>query len=259
MKKVGVALGAGSTKGFAHVGVLQVLTENQIPIDMVSGSSMGAIIGAIFAAGTDMYLLEKYALSMRLREQLDLGNPVKGGLIRGVRLEELIRIFSHDLSFGETKIPFCCVAVDIGSGELRVFEQGKIHQAVRASMSIPGVFTPVTIDGRVYVDGGVIERVPCRALRERGADIVIGVDVGYRGGQYDVTGMNAYQMINRSADIMQWEITKRREREADILLVPEVLFVHGHFQMDQARAVIEEGRRVATEALPEIRRLLEAD
>jgi len=147
--------------------------------------------------------------------------------------------------------------VDIGSATLRVFDSGKIHQAVRASMSIPGIFTPVVIDGHTYVDGGVIERVPCRALRDRGADVVVGVDVGYRGGTDDVSGMSAYLLLNRATDIMQWEISKLRESEADLLLVPEVLYVKGHFAMDQAVDVIEEGRRVATEALPKIRELLE--
>ena len=256
-KKLGLALGAGSTKGLAHIGVLQVLLENEIPLDMIAGCSMGAIIGSIFAAGSDIYMLEKYVLSMKMREHLDLGNPIgSGGLIRGGRLEELIRIFTHDKCFGETPIPFYCVAVDVASAELRVFDEGKIHRAVRASMSIPGVFTPVQINGRTYVDGGVIERVPCKALRERGADVVVGVDVGYRGGEYDVSGMNAYMLINRSVDIMQWEITKLRGGEEDVLLVPEVLYVKGHFQMDQAREVIAEGRRVATEALPRIRELL---
>jgi len=257
-KKLGLALGAGSTKGFAHIGVLQVLQENQIPIDMIAGSSMGAIIGSVFAAGSDIRMLERYVLSMNMREHLDLGNPLGGGgLIRGVRLEELIRLFTHDMSFGETPIPFYCVAVDIGSATLRVFDSGKIHQAVRASMSIPGIFTPVVIDGHTYVDGGVIERVPCRALRDRGADVVVGVDVGYRGGTDDVSGMSAYLLLNRATDIMQWEISKLRESEADLLLVPEVLYVKGHFAMDQAVDVIEEGRRVATEALPKIRELLE--
>ena len=105
-KKLGLSLGAGSTKGFAHIGVLQVLIENNIPVDMVAGCSMGAIIGAIFAAGSDMYMLEKYALSMNMREHLDIGNPLNnGGLIRGVRLEELIPIYTHDMSFAETPKP----------------------------------------------------------------------------------------------------------------------------------------------------------
>ena len=138
-----------------------------------------------------------------------------------------------------------------------MFDEGKIHSAVRASMSIPGIFMPVALNGRVYVDGGVIDRIPSKVLRERGADVVIGVDVGYRGGDFDVDGANAYLLLNHSVDVMQWEITKLRGNEEDLLLVPEVLFVKGHFQMDRAKDVINEGRRVATEALPKIRELLE--
>lgn len=251
-KKVGVALGAGSTRGFAHIGVLQVLEENRIPVDMIAGSSIGAIIAAIYAAGSDMFMLEKFALQMNLREYLDLGKPSAGGLIRGNRIEELIRIFTHSLNFEDTKIPLYCVAVDAALGELVVLHEGLVSRAARASMSIPGIFVPVQIEGRTYVDGGVIERVPCRTLRENGADVIISVDVGYCGGEYDVTAMNAYELINRSIDIMQWEITKLQKLDTDVLLVPQVLFVKGHFDTKESKAVIDEGRRVAQAALPEI-------
>lgn len=255
--KVGLALGAGSTKGFAHIGVLQVLEENHIPIDLVAGSSIGAIVGGIYAAGTDLRLLERFALQLNLREYLDVGRPRSGGLLRGDRLEELIALLTHRADFAHTRIPFYSVAVDAAMGEAVVLHSGPVSRAVRASMSIPGIFMPVEINGRMYVDGGVIERIPCRALREAGADVVIGVDVGYTGGYYDVSGMNAYEYINRSIDIMQWEMAKLRREDADVMLVPQVLFVRGHFDTKTAREVIEEGRRVAREALPEIRAALE--
>ena len=173
------------------------------------------------------------------------------------RLEELIALLTHRADFAHTRIPFYSVAVDAAMGEAVVLHSGPVSRAVRASMSIPGIFMPVEIDGRMYVDGGVIERIPCRALREAGADVVIGVDVGYTGGYYDVSGMNAYEYINRSIDIMQWEMAKLRREDADVMLVPQVLFVRGHFDTKTAREVIEEGRRVAREALPEIRAALE--
>lgn len=258
-KKVGIALGAGSTKGFAHIGVLQVLEENHIPIDLIAGSSIGAIVASIYAAGTDLHMLEKFALHMNMREYLDLGKPSAGGLIRGNRIEELIRLFTHRKNFDETRIPLYCVAVDAAHGELVALHEGAVSRAARASMSIPGIFMPVEIDGRIYVDGGVIERIPCSILRKNGADVVIAVDVGYCGGYYDVQGMNAYELINRSIDIMQWEITKLRKAEADVMLVPQVLFVRGHFDTREAKAVIDEGRRVAEEALPQIFALLAAN
>ncbi len=256
-KKVGLALGAGSTKGFAHIGVLQVFEENGVPVDLIAGSSMGAIIGAIYAVGSDMYLLEKYACSLNLWGYFDLSNPLQGGLLHGERLRKLIRIFTHDKRFEETRIPFCCVSVDAKAGELCELDTGKLCESVRASMSIPGIFMPVELDGKTLVDGGVIERVPCRTLRVRGADVVIGVDVGYRGGVGQYSGTNAYAQINRALEIMQWENTKLRTREADILIAPEVLFVKGRFETSDAEAIVGEGRRAAENALPAIYELLE--
>lgn len=255
-KKVGLALGAGSTKGFAHIGVLQVFEENRIPIDMIAGSSIGAIIASIYAAGTDLYILENFATQMNMREYLDIGRPTAGGLLRGNKLEDLIQLFTHRMDFADTRIPLYCVAVDASEGTLVAMHEGSVSRAARASMSIPGIFMPVEIDEHIYVDGGVIERLPCAVLRENGADVVIAVDVGYSGGYYESKGLNAYEMINRSIDIMQWEITKLHTSDADVMLIPNVLFVHGHFDTKAAKEVVAEGRRVAEEALPEIRKVL---
>lgn len=257
-KKIGLALGAGSTKGFAHIGVLQELEAAGIHVDMVSGSSMGAIIGAIYSVGTDLEMLERFILSLNLLEYLDLQFPLSAGLIKGEKIQELIRLFTHGKTFEETKTPFCCVAVDAETGKLDVLEHGLLHEAVRASMSIPAIFEPVAFQGRTYIDGGVLERVPSKCLRDRGMDVVIGVDVGYHGDPVDVSGMSAYQLMNRTISIMQWEMTKFRREEADVMLVPEVLFVKGRFQTDQAKDCIEEGRRVMRAALPQIRKLIES-
>ena len=258
--KVGLALGAGSAKGFAHIGVLQEFEKNHIPIDMIAGSSMGAIIGAIYAVGTDLDLLQRFIRTINVREYLDLINPVTGGLglVRGDRVEELIRVLTHDKDFSQTRIPFLCVAVDAAEGRLAVLDQGKLHKSVRASMSIPGIFTPAEVNGRMYVDGGVIDRVPCHVLKDAGMDVVIGVDVGYRGGGFDLSSSNPYQQINHTLDIMQWEITKLRMSDADILLLPQVReLVKGRISLAGSDACIEEGRRVAREALPRILQLLE--
>jgi NTE family protein len=256
-QKVGLALGAGSTKGFAHIGVLQVFEENRIPIDMIAGSSMGAIIGAFYAVGCDMHMLTKYLMTLDLRKYLDLTNPLSGGVMKGERIQDLLKIFTHRKTFAQTNIPFCCVAVDAETGRLDVLESGMLYEAVRASMSIPAIFQPVRLDGKIYIDGGVIERVPCTALRNHGMDKVIAVDVGYHGGTVDVSDMNVYQLMNQTINIMQWEIAKLREEDADVTLVPEVQFIRGHFQMDSVLESIEEGRRVATEALPHIRALID--
>lgn len=256
-KKVGLALGAGSSKGFAHIGVLQELDKTGIGIDMISGSSMGAIIGGIYSVGTDLYLLEKFIKSIKLYDYLDVKLPLTGGVLKGERLQELVRVFTHNKNFGETKTQFCCVAVDAEAGKLDVLEEGPLHESIRASMSMPGFFEPVQLFGKIYIDGGVLERVPCKTLRDHGMDVVIGVDVGYHGDKKDVSDFGAYSMLNHTISLMQWELTKYRREEADVMLVPEVLFVGGRFQTDQASATIEEGRRAAREAIPAIKKLIE--
>lgn len=256
-KKVGLALGAGSSKGFAHIGVLQELDKAGIGIDMISGSSMGAIIGGIYSVGTDLYLLEKFIKSIKLYDYLDVKLPLTGGVLKGERLQELVRVFTHNKNFGETKTQFCCVAVDAEAGKLDVLEEGPLHESIRASMSMPGFFEPVQLFGKIYIDGGVLERVPCKTLRDHGMDVVIGVDVGYHGDKKDVSDFGAYSMLNHTISLMQWELTKYRREEADVMLVPEVLFVGGRFQTDQASATIEEGRRAAREAIPAIKKLIE--
>ena len=255
-KKVGLALGAGSAKGFAHIGVLQAFEEAGIPIDMISGSSMGAIIGGIYSVGTDLDMLQRFITSIKLYDYLDVKLPLTGGLLKGERLQELVRVFTHNKTFAQTKIPFCCAVVDAAAGKLDILEEGPLHESIRASMSMPGFFEPVQLNGKTYVDGGVLERVPCKTLRDHGMDVVIGVDVGYHGDSKDVSDYGAYSILNHTISLMQWELTKYRREEADIMLVPEVLFVSGRFQTDQASATVEEGRRAALEALPAIRKLL---
>ncbi len=257
-KKIGLALGAGSAKGFAHIGVLQALDEAGIHVDMISGCSMGAIIGGIYSVGTDLYMLERFIKSIKLYDYLDVKLPLASGLLKGERLQDLVRVFTHDKTFSETKTPFCCVAVDAETGKLDVLEEGPMHESIRASMSIPAFFEPVQLNGKTYIDGGVLERVPCKTLRDHGMDVVIGVDVGYHGDYKDVSDMGVYQLMNHTINIMQWELTKIRREEADIMLVPEVLFVRGRFQTDQAGATIDEGRRAVNEALPAIKKLIDS-
>jgi NTE family protein len=162
-------------------------------------------------------MLERFILSLNLRGYLDVQFPLSNGLLRGEKIEELIRLFTHGKTFMETKIPLCCVAVDAETGKLDVLEDGLLHEAVRASMSIPAIFEPKEFNGRTYIDGGVLERVPCKCLRDRGMDVVIGVVVGYHGDPVDVAGMNAYQAHETARiSIMQWEMTKFRCEEADV-------------------------------------------
>ena len=254
-KKIGLCLGSGGARGFAHIGVLQVLEENGIVPDVISGCSAGAIFGSVYAAGTNLYLLEKYLGTVEARTILDLGIPIHGGFLSGDRIEEVVLTLTHDLSFGETKIPFVCIATDLMSGEMKVFEEGKLHRAVRASMAVPGVFTPAFIDDRYYVDGGVIEELPVDVLRQRGADFVITSDLGIKRNFFDPEHPSPIDVLRRSYDIMQARMTLHQEDKGDVVIRPDASFM-GLLKINGYEESVAAGRLKAAEALPRIRELL---
>ena len=257
-RKIGLCLGSGGARGLAHVGVLQVLEENGIMPDIISGCSAGAIFGSIYAAGTNLYLLEKYLGTVEARSIIDLGIPLNGGFVNGDRIEEVVLTLTHDLSFGETKIPFVCIATDLMSGEMKVFEEGKLHRAVRASMAVPGVFTPAFIDDHYYVDGGVIEELPVDVLRARGADFVITSDLGIKRNFFDPEHPSPLDILRRSTDIMQARMTLRQQDKGDVVIRPDASFM-GLLKINGYEESVAAGRLKAAEALPRIREMLGMD
>ncbi|RFU63388.1 patatin-like phospholipase family protein [Peribacillus glennii] len=217
--KIGLALGSGGARGFAHVGVIKVMKEEGIPIDMIAGSSMGALIGTFYAAGLDIERLYKLARVFKRKYYLDFTVP-KMGFISGKRVKELIRVFTYGRRLEELDIPVAVVATDIKRGDKVLFREGPIAEAVRASISIPGIFVPERIGGRLLVDGGVIDRVPVSVAREMGADIVVAVDVAKVKQDQEITSI--YDVIIQSLDILQMELVKSREFAADIMIRPPV-------------------------------------
>jgi len=174
--RIGLALSGGAVRGLAHLGVLSVLIKAGIPIKYVAGCSAGAILGAVYCAGMpweEMYALTSYLTWRRL------ATPVKTpeGLLNFDRLERWITMLIGDLDFADLDIPFAVVTLDVQSGERVVLREGRVAKAVRASCSIPGVFTPVEINGRLLADGGIVDNLPVDAARDLGAQFVIGVDV----------------------------------------------------------------------------------
>lgn len=217
--KIGLALGSGGARGFAHVGVIKVLREEGIPVDMIAGSSMGALVATFYAAGSDIERLYKLSRVFKRKYYLDFTVP-KMGFISGKRTKELIRVFTYGKNLEDLDIPVAVVATDIKSGEKVVFQEGPISEAVRASISIPGIFVPERIGGRLLVDGGVIDRVPVSVVKDMGADIVIAVDVAQVKRDQDI--MSIYDVIIQSLDILQMELVKSREFAADIMIRPRV-------------------------------------
>lgn len=217
--KVGLALGSGGARGFAHLGVIKVLRDEGIPIDLIAGSSMGALVAAFYGTGLDVERLYKLSRVFKRKYYLDFTVP-KMGFIAGKRVKELIRIFTHGKTIEELDIPIGIVATDLVSGEKVVFSKGPVAEAVRASIAIPGIFVPEKLDGRLYVDGGVVDRIPVSVAKEMGADIVIAVDVSHVKIHSEISSI--FDVIMQSIDIMQMELVKNREVASDIMIRPRV-------------------------------------
>ncbi|OGW77442.1 MAG: hypothetical protein A3J81_08775, partial [Nitrospirae bacterium RIFOXYB2_FULL_43_5] len=174
--KIAVVLGAGASKGFAHIGVLKVLESNKIPVHMIIGTSAGSFVGSLYAYGYNAFELQKLSFSIEKGDVVDLMIP-DNGFIKGEKLEAYINRILKNTPMEKLKIPFYAVATDIQSGKEIVFGSGNTGTAVRASCSIPGIFRPVNISGKMYVDGGVVSPVAVDAAKRLGADIVIAVDI----------------------------------------------------------------------------------
>ncbi|CAA7602736.1 Patatin/Phospholipase A2-related protein [Acididesulfobacillus acetoxydans] len=253
MGKKGLVLGAGGARGFAHLGVLQVLREENIRPDLVVGCSAGAIFGAIWATGLDLERVERLLIYPGFTKRLfDVSVP-REGLFKGDRVLEVMRLLTRDATFEDLEVPLAVVATDLETGDLVVFREGSVAQAVRASISIPGVFRPYRYQDRLLVDGAVKNRLPVHVAREMGAEKVLAVDVkkglnGKIGGTLDV--------LMQSVEILQEEVFRSHCLDADLLLQPEVGHI-GSLQFDAAAETIDIGREAALAQCSEIRRLME--
>ena len=175
--KIGLALGSGAARGLAHIGVLKVFIENRVPIAAIAGTSIGAMIGALYAAGVSVAQMEEIAEDVDWRDLARLVDPIfpGAGLIDGKKVARFIAGILPVQSFDELQIPFAVTATDVETGEALIIKQGNLVEAVRAAISFPGIFTPVPFGGRFLVDGGLCNPVPVDVARELGGDKVIGV------------------------------------------------------------------------------------
>lgn len=181
-RRIGLVLGSGGARGFAHIGVLKVLEEAGIPIHCIAGSSAGALVGGLYATGMKAQTIEEELgdLSIHRLARLFLPTRGPGGIVDGRRVKKLLEPYAGGRSIEHLPIPFACVATDLSSGESVIFDRGDLLRSIRASISIPGIFTPVRIDGRVLVDGGVVNPLPIRLAFDMGADVAIVVKVQRR-------------------------------------------------------------------------------
>ncbi|MHB1651078.1 MAG: patatin-like phospholipase family protein [Desulfitobacteriaceae bacterium] len=250
--KKGLVLGAGGARGFVHLGVLQVLQQENLTPDLVVGCSAGAIFGALWAVGLDLSRVEQLLLYPGFTKRLfDVSVP-KEGLIRGDKVLEVMRLLTKDATFEELEVPLAITATDLENGELVVFREGSIAQAVRASISIPGVFRPYRYRDRLFVDGAVKNRLPVHVARDMGAERILGIDVK-RG--LNKTIHSAMDVLLQSVEILQEEVFRCKSLDLDLLIQPEVSHI-GSLQFDSAAEAIKIGREAAIAQCSEIRSLM---
>ncbi|MEW5785039.1 MAG: patatin-like phospholipase family protein [Bacillota bacterium] len=245
-RKIGLALGSGLARGLAHIGVLKVLLQAGVRIDYIAGTSMGSVVAALFAGGLKMKFIERLALRISRQIWMDFTLP-RMGLIAGDRLEELLYLLTGRRNIEEFSLPLAVVAVDLESGKRVVLRSGPAARSVRASCSIPGIFSPVELGGKLLVDGGVLERVPSSVVREMGADLVIAVDVDYDAAEYKIN--NIFDVLSKTLDIMSREICRSQYQEANILITPAMKDL-APFHFHRAKEAIARGEEAARQALP---------
>ena len=246
---IGLALGSGGARGFAHIGLLKVLKSEGIKVDCIAGSSMGALIGCFYASGSDLELLQKVSLQFKRKYFMDLTVP-RMGFVAGKRIEEYIRIFTKNQNLEDLSIPLAVVATDIERGERVIFSEGPVYEAVRASISIPGVFVPKRLNGKLLVDGGLMDRVPVSVVKDMGANIVIASDVSATKGDTEIQSI--YDVIFKSLDILQMEIVKMKGIDADVMIQPPVES-YSSLAFTNIQDIINIGEQEARNRLPEIK------
>lgn len=252
---VALVLGAGSARGLAHIGIIQVLLEEGIPFDFIVGSSMGAMVGSIYASGADIYMLDKMLEVLNTGMMMDVQVP-RFGFIAGKRINKFLSLLTKNKHFSDLQPPVMAVATDLISGERIVFDQGPVAEAVRASISVPGVLTPVKKDNMVLVDGAVIDRLPVEVAKDRGADFIIAVDVTF-GPDRKVVIKNTMDVIMASLDIMQKYHFDTIGAQADVLIQPAV-GDYASNDFEKSREIVDLGRAAALEKITEIKEKLAA-
>ena len=266
--KIGLALGSGGVKGLSHVGVIKALKANNIHIDYIAGSSIGALVGAFYAIDQDIDKLEKIALEANWKTGLSIFDPsLNGGFVKGNRLEKLIETWiADDPTFADLNAPLTIIATDLLTGKEVDIKQGNIIKAIRASLSVPIVFQPIEYKNKLLADGGLSNPVPDSVVRAMGADIVIAVNLDNvyfdNGLDRDMNkNINLAKVPIRALNILRYHLAQNSLKTADILIEPKVGEIgligwSKFFDNKEVKKTIRAGERATLKILPEIKKLM---
>ncbi len=285
-KKLGISLGGGGARGMAHIGLLKVLERENIKVSCVTGTSMGAVIGSAFALGLPIDNIEKSSLSFSKKKLLTLRNInlLHGSIVNPRIIEMALKILIGNKTFDDCKIPFEAVAVDVESGELVTLNEGKLIPALMATTALPSIFPSVLVDGRILVDGGVLENVPVLPLKKYKPDVVLGVSIANFGVRQNFSGIlfrkyyggkfkkllrpfsffrrfrdNLHLLTDtflRSLDIASKDSDEMRVKKAhpDIMIYPDVEY--GLFEFDKTEDIVKIGEDSLEKILPSLKQLV---
>lgn len=260
-KKLGLALGAGGSRGVAHLGVIRALEEEGIKPDFISGCSMGSVVGACYAKGMSCDKMLETVLKLNTAKLIDpTAVPLKQlGLFKGGKMYDLLLENIGDITFDELDIPFCCVASDMLSGRLVTLSEGKVTDAVLASSSMPAIFRPVRIEDKLLIDGGVLCRVPTEQAWEMGAEAVLAVDVLGNTGDSVKGVKNILSLFFRIYDMMDYNSNKLKraltERENELWLTPEMQGMSQYIAKDMDKAY-EQGYAITKANIDKIKAMI---
>ena len=254
-KKLGLALSGGAARGFAHLGVLKVLREHDVPVDFIAGTSAGSIVGAAYASGMSIEEIIELGGKMSWYRMSRLSFSTKGLLSNASMGTFLRKSFPHD-EFENLPIPFAAVACDLETGEEVVLkETGDLIEAMRASCAIPGIFAPVEINGKLLIDGGIISNVPTKAVKKLGAEVIIAVDVLACGATYWGKPTTLLGIFFQSMMMVLRVASKSYHYRADVVIIPKI----AHLRPDEISKIdefIKAGEEAALEKIDEIRNLI---
>lgn len=262
-KTVGLALGGGAFRGFALIGAINALKQNNIPIDYISGASVGSFIGAYYALFEDLKTLEDEIIGNSkntLPSIFDIGF-LGGGLVNGRKFEAFMQRVLGKHDFNETKIPLYVAATDLNGGQAYVFKEGKICVAVQASCSVPVVFEPTKVKSHRFVDGGLSDPVPVNTLKEAGADVVIAINL-YHKNEFINKKFTFTKVALRSTRIVLYHLAKASIRNADVVIAPDVSKylqsnkLKTYFKKEIADQMIAIGFKETMKHMDEIKKLI---